>query len=760
MGYTNAPAEFQNCMIFILQQEIPHRAGIFIDDLPVKAPKTWYPDKQGMPEVLIGNPGIRRAIWEHAENVNIVMHKIRLAGATFSPKKTEICRPEAVILGHKCSFNGRQPEDKRVDKIKNWPVPKNLTELRGFLGLCGTVRIWIKNYSQIARPLSQLLRKDIEYEWSEERQQSFDMLKEKVSTAPALRPINYESDSPIILSVDTSYIAVGMVLSQKDENGVKRPARYGSIILKNEETRYAQPKLELYGLFRALREWRMYLIGAKKLQVEVDAKYIRGMIAKPDLLPTAPMNRWIQGILLFDFDLIHVPATQFKAPDGLSRRRPTEEEREEAGSEDYDDSWLDDIALLSVLGTKEDHGTQTNGSQAPEYANVTDRQERKLIEIEHSLRTSTMPPREMTKQERTRFLQDVSKHFLSNGNLYKKGKKGEELRVIMDEDSRQKILVQAHDQLGHRGEFSVHELISRRFSWPKMHKYVHDYIASCHECQIRTTKKMQLPPTISAPVTIFQKVYIDVMFMEPSQGYHYIVAAKDDLTGVTEARPLRQIKAKQLARFFWEQIYCRYGAVETVVTDNGAEVQGAFDILVKRLGIPRVKISGYNKHANGVVERGHFILREAIIKSCEKTPGGLPKNWPDQLPIAVFADRVTVNKVTGYSPYYLLHGVEPVLPFDLAEATFLVRGYKSGMSTSDLLVLRIRQLSKHDADIAAAAETLRQARIASREEFNKRFHARLIRQEHKSGSLVLMRNAKDPRPKSEPRYFGPYEVIR
>ncbi len=310
MGYTNAPAEFQNCMTFILQDEIPKRAGVFIDDLPIKGPKTWYPDKDGKPEVLKENPGIRQSIWEHAQNVNIVMHKVRLAGATFSPKKTEVCRPEAIILGHKCSFEGRHPEDKRVDKILKWPAPENLTELRQFLGLCGTVRIWIKDYSRLARPLSQMLQKEEEYEWTQERQEAFETLKRMVSTAPALRPLDYQSDKPIIISVDTSYIAVGMVLSQIDENGKRRPARYGSIILKNQETRYSQPKLELYGLFRALREWRIYLIGAKKLQVEVDAKYIKGMLDQPDLMPNAPMNRWIQGILLFDFELIHVPATK------------------------------------------------------------------------------------------------------------------------------------------------------------------------------------------------------------------------------------------------------------------------------------------------------------------------------------------------------------------------------------------------------------------------------------------------------------------
>jgi transposase InsO family protein len=120
---------------------------------------------------------------------------------------------------------------------------------------------------------------------------------------------------------------------------------------------------------------------------------------------------------------------------------------------------------------------------------------------------------------------------------------------------------------------------------------------------------MEVPVTISAPVTIFEKVYIDVMYMPPSSQYRYIVAAKDDLTGVTEASPLQKNNSKTLAKFLWEKIYCRYGAVGQVTTDNGPEVKGAFEELVRRMGIPHVSISPYNKHANGVVERGHFILR-------------------------------------------------------------------------------------------------------------------------------------------------------
>ena len=112
-------------------------------------------------------------------------------------------------------------------------------------------------------------------------------------------------------------------------------------------------------------------------------------------------------------------------------------------------------------------------------------------------------------------------------------------------------------------------------------------------------------------------------------------------------------------------------------------MQGAVTALMDRYHIPQIKISPYNLQANGVVERGHFNIREAIIKACK----GNVNKWPDHVSHAFFADRVTIQRATGFSPFYLLHGVHPVLPFDLAEASFLVEGFQKQMSTSDLLAL-------------------------------------------------------------------------
>jgi transposase InsO family protein len=746
-GYTNSPAEFQQCMVFILQHEIPHAANVFIDDLPIKGPISQYPDENNEPETLLENPGIRRFIWEHAVDVNRIMHRIKESGATFSAKKTQICRPKVIIIGQKCTPEGRLPEDDKVAKILNWPILKTTKEARGFMGLCGTVRIWIKNYSHIARPISELWRKSEEFIWDDRRQEAFDTLKKLITSAPALNPINYTTDRPVVLSVDTSLHAVGMILSQLDEQGRKRPARYGSIPMNERESRYSQPKLELYGLFRALRAYRIYLIGVKNLHVEVDAKYIKGMLNEPDLQPNAAINRWIQGILMFDFTLIHVPAAKHVGPDALSRRPLGEGEK----VRDEDDSWLDDIALFTKTIEHEEY------LPAVVLAS-TIKEEKKLLDIYHFL-TTLEAPNYSSPQDQRRFIKRATQFYVKSKQMWKRQKKGNPLKIILDKKHQRKILIQAHEDLGHRGEQAVFETIRLRFYWPHLRSSIKHHVSSCHECQIRSTKKFEVPLTVSTPATLFSKIYVDIMLMPRRKGYRYIIAARDDLSRTAEGKALKKATAKAIAKFFWEQIYCRYGAVLQVVTDNGPEVKGAFEILLRRLKIPQVRISPYNSKANGVVERGHFIIREAIVKACR----GNIDIWPQKVAMAFFADRVSTSSVTGFSAFYLLHGVHPVLPFDLAEASFMINGFTTDMTSSELLALRIQQLERHPADILQAAETLKKARFRSKAQFEKRFHKKLRHSLYQSGDLILLRNTaveKELNRKTKPRYLGPYQIDR
>jgi hypothetical protein len=133
MGYTNAVQIYQADMSFILQEEIPHYTMPFIDDLPVKSGTTRYQDADGSYETMPANPGIRRFIWEHLIVVNRILQCLQNVGATVSAKKFLLAAPDAVILGHKCTFEGRIPHEAKVQKIQDWPECMSVTPISWYV---------------------------------------------------------------------------------------------------------------------------------------------------------------------------------------------------------------------------------------------------------------------------------------------------------------------------------------------------------------------------------------------------------------------------------------------------------------------------------------------------------------------------------------------------------------------------------------------------------------------------------------------------
>jgi hypothetical protein len=169
-------------------------------------------------------------------------------------------------------------------------------------------------------------------------------LKTALLESPALRSINYTSSTPIILAVDTSYIAVGFHLCQCDVTTLSCHYynQFCSIMLNDRESKYSQPKLKIYDLYRVLHALCLYLIGVWNLVVEVDARYIKGMLSNPDISPSTSINRWIVAILTFHFDLIHVPGTHH-GPNGLSRQpRQVGDDEDRDDKEDFAD-WIDQL---------------------------------------------------------------------------------------------------------------------------------------------------------------------------------------------------------------------------------------------------------------------------------------------------------------------------------------------------------------------------------------------------------------------------------
>jgi hypothetical protein len=228
----------------------------------------------------------------------------------------------------------------RYHSIINWGPCENLSDVRAFLGTIGVCRLFIRNFAHRAHHLVKLTRKDQPFIFGPEQIAAQEDLKSALLSSPALRAINYDSPQPVILSVDTSYIAIGHILSQCDEKNprLRYISPFGSITLNDREAGFSQAKLEVCGLYRSIRALKLHLIGLRNLIVEVDAKYIKGMLAHPDLVPSASINRWIISILTFHFELVHVPSA-FHGPDGLLRRRPQPGDKPKP-EDDFDD-WID-----------------------------------------------------------------------------------------------------------------------------------------------------------------------------------------------------------------------------------------------------------------------------------------------------------------------------------------------------------------------------------------------------------------------------------
>lgn len=262
MGFTNSVQEFQRCVQHTLQAEIPHYANNFLDDIGIKGPKSRYNDEP-IPE----NPNIRKFIYEYATTLDRVLLHLISAGITASGLKTTLAALSLKIVGTVVSYDGWHLEHGLVAKIQKWPEPRNVSEVRSFLGTAGCGRKWIKNFSLIAKPLTSLLRAtdDCDFIFDEQARSAMQKLKDLVTSSPVLIAIDYDAAKKIdqfprtsdhglvVVVVDSSIHGSSWVVYQYVETD-KKPSIFGSCTYNDTESRYSQPKAELYGVFRVVKD--------------------------------------------------------------------------------------------------------------------------------------------------------------------------------------------------------------------------------------------------------------------------------------------------------------------------------------------------------------------------------------------------------------------------------------------------------------------------------------------------------------------------
>jgi hypothetical protein len=239
---------------------------------------------------------------------------------------------------------------------------------------------------------------------------------------------------------------------------------------------------------------------------------------------------------------------------------------------------------------------------------------------------------------------------------------------------------------------------------------------------------------------------------------NYIVQATEPTILWPEAKALKALNARSIAKFIYEHIICRFACVPFITFDGGSEFKGeVLELLRTQYRCTVIISTPYHPEGNAPVERNHQPLVDALFKCTGDAKG----DWPRYLNAVLFAMRVTVSRATGYSPYYLLYGVYPVFSFDINEITWQTLDWHRVRTHEELLAIRAQQLSRRDPKMREANGKIRESRRRAIDDLAKRHQYQFDFADYEEGMYVWLRESKLDETKGDKGtwlYSGPYII--
>ena len=296
------------------------------------------------------------------DRIELVFSRLKQYQLKIKPKKSFFFQTEVSFLGHILSAKGILPNPEKVDKVRDWPVPKTSKEVHSFIGLASYYRRFIPNFAKWSKPLNVLIMPPAhqvkvhhgemkkseltKFVWSKECQEGFNALKHALTTAPVLAYPDYTQ--PFILETDTSLKGLGAVLSQKGKDREVRIIAYASRSLRPSERSmhdYSSAKIELMALkWSVCKKFKDYLLGSK-FTVFTDNNPL--VYVKTSKLGTAQI-RWLSELALYNFDIIYQTGRSNLATDTLSCRPEAEGENHNQTCSDNDDEERQAISYSAI----------------------------------------------------------------------------------------------------------------------------------------------------------------------------------------------------------------------------------------------------------------------------------------------------------------------------------------------------------------------------------------------------------------------------
>lgn len=599
-GLANAPAVFQRVINNMLESKRNETAMAYLDD------------------ILVPSSNLEQGF----DRLEGILKLLRKTGLTLKLSKCRFFDNCINYLGYEISADGIRPNENKILAVKEFPIPRNVHEVRQFLGLASYFRKFIKGFGEIARPLTNLLRKNIIFKWTEVELKAFSSLKDHLIARPILALYNPNLDTE--LHTDASALGVGGILMQWQNQSprVLKPVAYFSRQTAPEERHLHSYELETLAIVCSLKKFRVYLLGLQ-FKLVTDCQALRTTLTKRDLVPR--IARWWLQISEFSFTIEYRPGLRMAHVDALSRNTTLPSETSDNSSAvvyniETDDNWLLTLQL-------------------------TDPDISRIVKI--------------LKPETDEEARDIRKSYvIKNHRVYRKV--GDDHCLVVPRGARWQICRANHDDVGHLGIAKTTERIQKLFWFPKLRRFVQKYVKSCIQCAYNNDNASRhktglLHPIEKVPIP-FHTIHIDHLgpFVKSTKGNNYILTVVDGFTKYVFIRSVRDTKTKTTLKAL-QSIFYDFGLPHRIISDRGTSFTSAtFKSFCINHGIKHVLNAVACPRANGQAERYNQTILNALAKHNDSNN---ERNWDMFIGKIQWGINNAVNSSTQKTPTEAMFGV-------------------------------------------------------------------------------------------------------
>ena len=635
-GVASAPALFQRAMDIILQGI----TGVicYIDDILISGES----DEQ------------------HLDRVEEVLKRLAEHGLRVKQKKCEFLKPSVEYLGHRIDREGLHTLPSKVSAIVDAPEPKNVQELRSFLGLLNYYSKFIANLASILHPLNRLLRNDVSWKWSSACACAFRKAKQSLVSSQVLA--HYNPELPIKMAADASAYGVGAVISHTYPDGSEKPIAFASRTLSKSQKNYAQIEKEALGLVFGVRRFHQYLYG-RKFTLVTDHKPLTTIFGPKKGIPTlaaARLQRWGLVLTAYNYEIEFKPTEKHSNADCLSRL-PVEVGKEEAPG-DVEVFTVAQVECLPVTAQQLGQATRSD----PILSKVWQYTRKGWPDtVRESLKPYWNRRTELTVE----------------GSCVLWG-----IRVIVPRKLQNQVLVELHRE--HPGVVRMKSIARSHMWWPGIDKQLEELVKSCDRCQ--SVKSSPAPAPLHPwiwPSRPWQRIHIDYAGPFKQKMFLIVVDAHSKWPEVIEMSTTSSGRTIEVLR----RLFARFGLPEQLVSDNGTQFTSEeFATFTKANGIKHIRTTPYHPSSNGLAERFVQTFKKAM-KAGERDGVTLQH----QLSNFLLTYRSTPHATTNQSPCSLFLKREVRTRFDLMkpDSQGLVTGKQGQQKLAHDQKAKLRELT-------------------------------------------------------------------